>query len=134
MAEFPAPKDGILITHFITSSDVARSRDFYVNVMGGEIAYDGPVAVVQLANTWVIIGTAGEPTEDKPGIKLAVPTDLNQVSAFMNVRVADIQKIYKKWTERGAEFLAPPIDRGPEIRAYVRDPDGYLIEVGQINA
>jgi hypothetical protein len=27
--------------------------------------------------------------------------------------------------------LTPPIDRGAEIRCYLRDPDGYLIEVGQ---
>lgn len=28
-------------------------------------------------------------------------------------------------------FLTPPKDHGREIRAYVRDPDGHLIEVGQ---
>jgi hypothetical protein len=31
----------------------------------------------------------------------------------------------------GAEFVTPPIDREAEIRCYMRDPDGYLIEVGQ---
>jgi hypothetical protein len=33
--------------------------------------------------------------------------------------------------EKGAEFVTPPIDREAEIRCYMRDPDGYLIEVGQ---
>ncbi|HVH30206.1 MAG TPA: VOC family protein, partial [bacterium] len=33
---------------------------------------------------------------------------------------------------RGAAFLTPPIDRGSEIRCYMRDPDGHLIEVGQV--
>ena len=33
--------------------------------------------------------------------------------------------------EAGAEWLTPPIDRGAEIRGYIRDPDGHLIEVGQ---
>jgi hypothetical protein len=32
----------------------------------------------------------------------------------------------------GAELLTPPIDRGAEIRCYMRD--GYLIEVGQSTA
>lgn len=32
---------------------------------------------------------------------------------------------------KGAEFLTEPKDHGPEIRAYLRDPDGHLIEVGQ---
>ena len=27
--------------------------------------------------------------------------------------------------------MTPPIDREAEIRCYMRDPDGYLIEVGQ---
>ncbi|MGW0432983.1 VOC family protein [Micromonospora sp. NPDC003197] len=32
---------------------------------------------------------------------------------------------------RGGEFLTEPKDHGMEIRCYLRDPDGYLIEVGQ---
>ncbi len=32
---------------------------------------------------------------------------------------------------KGAEFLTEPKDHGREIRAYIRDPDGHLIEVGQ---
>ena len=55
----------------------------------------------------------------------------NKLSAFMNLRVADIQACYEEWSSKGAEFVTPPIDRGAEIRCYMRDPDGYLIEVGQ---
>jgi hypothetical protein len=62
---------------------------------------------------------------------LDVPADPNQVSAFLNIRVADIQQVYDEWSAKGAVFLTPPIDRGPEIRCYMRDPDGHLIEVGQ---
>ena len=51
----------------------------------------------------------------------------------MNIRVADIQAIYQTWSERGAQFLTPPINRGPETRCYLRDPDGHLIELGQNN-
>jgi lactoylglutathione lyase len=53
------------------------------------------------------------------------------VSSFLNIRVADIEAIYSDWSARGAEFLTPPKDHGREIRCYVRDPDGHLIEVGQ---
>lgn len=31
----------------------------------------------------------------------------------------------------GAVFLTPPIDRKAELRCYIRDPDGDLIEVRQ---
>ena len=55
----------------------------------------------------------------------------NTTSIFLNLRVADIQACYQEWKAKGAEFVTPPIDRGAEIRCYLRDPDGYLIEVGQ---
>ena len=45
--------------------------------------------------------------------------------------LADIAKTYEEWSAKGAEFLTPPKDHGAEHRAYVRDPDGHLIEVGQ---
>ena len=63
---------------------------------------------------------------------LEPPSDPNHASAFLNIRVADISAMYKLWSARGAEFLTPPINRGQEIRCYMRDPDGHLIEVGQL--
>ena len=53
------------------------------------------------------------------------------MSSFLNIRVADIHAVYEQWSARGAQFLTPPTDRGAEIRCYIRDPDGHLIEVGQ---
>jgi hypothetical protein len=71
------------------------------------------------------------PSEDKPDVVLERPTDLNRVNAFLNIRVADIQAVYDEWISKGAVFLTPPADRGAELRCYLRDPDGHLIEVGQ---
>jgi catechol 2,3-dioxygenase-like lactoylglutathione lyase family enzyme len=93
MAQFPAPEEGVVLTHFIVTSDVARSRRFYVDVLGGQALRDG------------------EPTID--------------------IRVADIHAVYDQWRGRGASFLTPPVDHGRELRCYMRDPDGHLIEVGQ---
>jgi catechol 2,3-dioxygenase-like lactoylglutathione lyase family enzyme len=132
MAEFPAPSEGFVITHFIVSSDVERSRRFYTEVLGGEALLEGELSIVALANGWVTIGTGGGPTDDKPGVTLAPPSDPDHASSFMNIRVADIAAVYEEWSSRGAEFLTPPIDRGQEIRCYMRDPDGHLIEVGQL--
>ena len=66
-----------------------------------------------------------------PGVTLQPPADPGHVSGFLNIRVADIQSLYEQWNARGAEFLTPPVNNGREIRAYIRDPDGHLIEVGQ---
>ena len=131
MATFPAPKEGLVLTHFIVSNDVERSRHFYTDVLGGETVLEGEPTIVALANGWVIINVGGGPTEDKPAVTLEAPRDLDRVSSFLNIRVADIRSIYDEWSARGAEFLTPPQDRGPEIRCYLRDPDGHLIEVGQ---
>jgi catechol 2,3-dioxygenase-like lactoylglutathione lyase family enzyme len=133
MAEFPAPKEGILLTHFIVSDDVERSRRFYTEVLGGETVMAGEPSFVALANSWIIINVGGGPTEDKPTVILEAPQDPNRTSSFLNIRVADINAVYEEWSERGAEFLTAPQDRGAEIRCYLRDPDGHLIEVGQTN-
>lgn len=131
MAEFPAPREGILLTHFIVSDDVERSTRFYTEVLGGEAVMEGEPSIVALANGWIIINVGGGPTEDKPTVTLETPPNPNRTSSFLNIRVADIEAVYADWSERGAEFLTPPQDRQAEIRCYVRDPDGHLIEVGQ---
>jgi catechol 2,3-dioxygenase-like lactoylglutathione lyase family enzyme len=131
MPELPIPSEGILLTHFIVSDDVERSRRFYAEVLGGETVLDGPPAIVALANGWIVINAGGGPTDDKPTVTLQATADPDRVSSFLNIRVADIQAVHAEWSARGATFLTPPIDRGAEIRCYMRDPDGHLIEVGQ---
>ena len=131
MAEFPAPNDGIVLTHFIVSADVERSRRFYTDVLGGETLLQGQPAIVALANSWIIINVGGPPTYDKPAVTLQTPQDPDHVSSFLNIRVADIHRVYEQWSARGAQFLTPPTDRGRELRCYIRDADGHLIEVGQ---
>jgi catechol 2,3-dioxygenase-like lactoylglutathione lyase family enzyme len=131
MAKFPAPTKEIVLTHFIVSRNVERSRRFYTEVLGGETVLEGEASIVALANGWIIINVGGGPTDDKPTVTLEAPSDLDRVSAFLNIRVADIHAVYEAWSRRGAEFLTPPIDRAREIRCSIRDPDGHLIEVGQ---
>jgi catechol 2,3-dioxygenase-like lactoylglutathione lyase family enzyme len=125
----------MVVAHFIVSDDVERSRRFYTDVLGGKTVIGGEagdaVTYVALANSWVIINEGGGPTDDKPRVTLETPPDPDRVSSFLNIRVKDIDAVYKEWTARGAEFLTPPKVHETEIRAYVRDPDGYIIEVGQ---
>ena len=83
------------------------------------------------ALTTVILNTGGGPTDDKPTVTLTTPQDPDTVSAFLNLRVADIARAHREWSSRGAQFLTDPIDHGDEIRAYIRDPDGHPIEVGE---
>ena len=131
MAQRPSPREGILLTHFIVAEDVERSRAFYSDVLGGETVREGEPSIVQLANSWIVINVGGGPTVDKPDVILETPPDPTRSSSFLNIRVADIQAVYEQWRSRGAVFITPPKDLGSEIRCYMRDPDGHLIEVGQ---
>jgi len=131
MANLPVPDKGIILTHFIVSDDVERSRRFYTEVLGGETVRAGEPSFVSLANGWIIINVGGGPTDDKPTVTLESPKDPDRASSFLNIRVADIQAVYAEWSARGANFLTPPKDHKAEIRCYLRDPDGHLIEVGQ---
>ena len=133
MAELPPPPEGIVLTHFIVSDDVERSRRFYTEVLGGRLAFSGPggLTYVALANSWIIINVGGGPTDDKPAVTLETPRDPDRVSSFLNIRVRDIAAVYAEWSSRGAQFLTPPKQHEYEIRCYIRDPDGYIIEVGQ---
>jgi catechol 2,3-dioxygenase-like lactoylglutathione lyase family enzyme len=128
----PAPQDGILVTQFLTVRNVARSRAFYSDILGGQVVLEENPCIVKLANSWVIMNPGGPPTPDKPDITLVNYEAGTTVSCFMNLRVADVAACYAQWSALGAEFVTPPIDRGAEIRCYMRDPDGYLIEVGQM--
>jgi catechol 2,3-dioxygenase-like lactoylglutathione lyase family enzyme len=132
--KFPEPSEGFVLTHFITSKDVGRSAAFYRDVLGGEITLAGEPTAVRLANGWIIINVGGGPTDDKPDVVLEPPRDSRRTSSFLNLRVADIQRSYDEWKGKGAEFLTPPKQHRTEIRCYMRDPDGYLIEVGQATA
>jgi hypothetical protein len=80
---------------------------------------------------FIVINAGGGPTDDKPTITLETPSDPDRVSSFLNIRVTDIHAVYAKWSALGAEFLTPPKQHQYEIRCYLRDPDGYIIEVGQ---
>jgi len=131
MAEPRASAEQIVLAHFIVSDDVERSRHFYTEVLGGRVVFSGGPTYVELANSWIIINVGGGPTDDKPTVTLETPRDPDRVSSFLNIRVADIEAVYAEWSARGAQFLTPPKQHQYEIRCYIRDPDGYLIEVGQ---
>jgi catechol 2,3-dioxygenase-like lactoylglutathione lyase family enzyme len=130
-ANLPAPSEDFLVTLFITVRHVARSRQFYSEVLGGTVVLDENPCIVKLANSWILMNPGGPPTPDKPDVSVVDYEPGPTTSIFLNLRVADINACYEQWSARGASFLTPPIDRGAEIRCYLRDPDGYLIEVGQ---
>ena len=132
LPDAPIANEGFFVTHFFTVRDQEKSKDFYVRILGGKVIKPENPCYIKLANTWMILNSGGGPTPDKPEVILETPSDLNRVNSFLNLRVADIWACYKEWGDKGAIFLTEPLDNhGWEWRCYMRDPDGYLIEVGQ---
>jgi lactoylglutathione lyase len=129
--DFPAPSEGFVLTHFLVVADQDRSREFYQSLLGGKVLQERDPVIMKVANSWLILNVGGGPTDDKPTVTLTTPADPTRTSAFLNIRVANIAKVYEEWSAKGAEFLTEPKDHVREIRAYVRDPDGHLIEVGE---
>ena len=131
LPDAPIAKRGFYVAHFLTVADQPRSSQFYVGILGGRVVRGPDPTYIKLANSWIILNDGGGPTDDKPSVTLQTPSDPHHASSFLNVRVADIDAVYAQWSARGAEFLTPPKAHAHEIRCYLRDPDGHLIEVGQ---
>ena len=118
-------------TETLIVGDIQRSVAFYRDVLGATVLEEGEPTLLRLANIWLIINRGGGPTDDKPEVIASPPADPNMLSVFLNLRVADIRSAHALWSSRGARFITEPKVHATELRCYMRDPDGYLIEVGQ---
>jgi lactoylglutathione lyase len=120
-----------IVTNTIITRDIKRSVAFYRDVLGATVLRDGEPTFLRLANIWLTINGGGGGTDDKPDVIASPPRDPNVLSNFINLRVADIKRCHEVWSSRGAKFITEPKVHATEMRCYMRDPDGYLIEVGQ---
>ncbi|MER3389620.1 MAG: VOC family protein [Microcella sp.] len=122
------------MTHMLVVDDASASRDWYVQVLDASVygEYGGTSVVLDLLGNWLLLVTGGEPSPEKPTVTLAAPGDPDHVSSQLIFRVDDCQGTYDLLRARGAQFLSAPLDRGGEIRAFFRDPDGHLFEISQL--
>ena len=120
-----------LVTNTLIVRDIQRSVAFYRDVLGATVLREGEPTFLRLGNIWLTINVGGGPTDDKPEVLASPPRDQNILSIFLNLRVTDIRRCYDLWSSLGARFITEPKVHATELRCYMRDPDGYLIEVGQ---
>jgi lactoylglutathione lyase len=122
----------VVVTVTIIVADIARSVAFYRDVLGATVLREGEPTFLRLKNVWLTINLGGgASTDDKPDVTVTPAKEPNVLSSFLNLRVADIARCYELWRSRGAKFITEPKKHATEYRCYMRDPDGYLIEVGQ---
>jgi lactoylglutathione lyase len=120
-----------VVTNTLIVADIQRSVTFYHDVLGATVLREGQPTFLRLGNIWLTINDGGGPTDDKPEVVASPPRDPNVLSIFLNLRVTDIRRYYDLWSSRGAKFITEPKVHATELRCYMRDPDGYTIEVGQ---
>jgi catechol 2,3-dioxygenase-like lactoylglutathione lyase family enzyme len=127
------PTTGVELRYLIVASDYARSLAFYQYVLGARVLrqISDVLCLLSLGCSEILLTVGGGPTQDKPTVTFAPPTSPDRVSSELNIRVPDCFAAYEVLRTRGAEFLTPPVDWGYEIRAFLRDPDGHLIELTQ---
>jgi catechol 2,3-dioxygenase-like lactoylglutathione lyase family enzyme len=118
----------VAVTHILVVTDPARSRDFWVGVLGAELyrEYGGTSVVLRFAGTWLLLVSGGGPTADKPTVVFQPPADADRVSHAMTLRVADCQAAMRPAVQ-GRHVLTPPHDWGTEI-LLLRGPDGHLVD------
>jgi catechol 2,3-dioxygenase-like lactoylglutathione lyase family enzyme len=127
------PTVGVELRYLLVASDYARSLAFYRDVLGARVVREisEVLCLLSFGGAEILLTVGGGPTKDKPTVTFAPPTDPETVSGELNIRVPDCFAAYEVLRSRGAEFLTPPVDWGYEVRAFLRDPDGHLIELTQ---
>jgi lactoylglutathione lyase len=112
-------------------ADLDRALAFYVDVIGLPLGHrSGPYAQLATGTTRVSLYERSAmaeildqrldaPAPDAPGFELGFLVD-------------DCGRAFHELVEAGAEPAVPPTDRAWGQRtAYVRDPDGHLVELAQ---
>ncbi|HLX35847.1 MAG TPA: VOC family protein [Candidatus Limnocylindrales bacterium] len=129
------PEADTVLTHILVVADPARSKRWYLDVLGADLYREyGSSVVLSFGGAWLLLVEAGAPTDDKPTVTLAPPADPDRRDNLFTIRVSDCQTTYELVRARGGEFLTPPVTHGSETRCFLRDPDGHLFELSEYRA
>lgn len=132
----PPATPELSVAPLLVVADLPRSLAFYEHVVGATRVEAGDsYAKLALGSGVLHLATRSEPTPDKPGVTLAPPDAASpEVHGEVVLHVRDCRARFAQMTARGATFLAPPTvpPWGHEVRAFLRDPDGHLIELSEV--
>ena len=111
--------------------DLDRALRFYVDVLGLRLGHrSGDYAQLDTGATRLGLYTRGAMAKTL-GMSLKPPSH-NAPGFEIGFKVPDVGEAFAELVGRGASAVMPPTDRPWGQRtAYVRDPDGHLIELAQ---
>lgn len=120
--------------NFVTLAvaDTGRSRAFYADGLGWEVAFEAPGEVVffQLAPTLVLSLWNADEFEAEAGRLNREPGTAPITLAHNVPRPESVDTVLADAKDAGATVLSPPTDRDWGGRSgYFADPDGYRWEV-----
>jgi catechol 2,3-dioxygenase-like lactoylglutathione lyase family enzyme len=103
----------------IESARVDASREFYVGVLGFEVAMDLGFVL-----------TLASPTNPTAQITLMRSDGTAHVKPQITVEVADVDRVHAEAVRRHAEVVYPLTDEPWGVRRFfVRDPNGIVLNV-----
>ena len=111
-------------------ADLARSLAFYTGVLGLPLGHrSGPYAQLDTGPTRIALYERAAMSETL-GLEQLDPPDPAAPGFELGFKVDDVDAAYAELVDAGAEPVMPPTDRPWGQRtAYVRDPDGHLVEL-----
>ena len=121
------------LTTILVVADMLKSKTFYLDSLGAELnrEYGGTSMVIKFLGSWILLVTAGGPTEDKPDVYFEPPVNKKMVSHSFTIRVKDCLETHEILKERGILFITPPVTNDSETRCFFHDPDGHLFEISE---
>ncbi len=120
------------IPHYVVLivSEIDRSLDFYVGTLGLGFGHrSGAYAQLETGRTRLALYQRDAMARTLGVEKLAAP-DQDAPGFELGFKVGDVDSVYADLLAGGVQPASPPTDRPWGQRtAYVRDPDGHLIEL-----
>jgi lactoylglutathione lyase len=113
-------------------ADVDRALDFYAGTLGLALGHrSGPYAQLDTGRTRLSLYQR-DAMADTLGVERLDPPDRTAPGFELGFKVEDVDAAYAELVAAGAEPAAAPTTREWGQRtAYVRDPDGHLVELAE---
>lgn len=120
-----------VVTNTLIVRDIQRSVAFHRDVLGATVLREGQPTLLRLGNIWLTINGGGGPTDDKPRVVASTPSDEKRSKLLSEPSRNRYQALLRPLVFTGGEIHYRAQSPCYGLRCYMRDPDGYLIEVGQ---
>ena len=106
------------LTHlFVTGSDLAAMREFYVDRIGLAVLAEGGEYLRVGGGGGADIGLEAADEGQPPGVEI-------------NIQVADVDSVFESLSRQGVEFEGQPTDMAWGARhVWLRDPSGHRLSL-----